>query len=53
LARWCGEWGYVTQLVQLDDLDLARWKFFILKGCAANRKAATQKKNANPKGSQC
>jgi len=24
-----GEWGYVTQLVRLDDLDLARWQAFM------------------------
>ena len=24
-----GEWGYVTQLVRLDDLDLARWQVFM------------------------
>ena len=24
-----GEWGYVTQLVQLDDLDLEKWQYFM------------------------
>jgi hypothetical protein len=29
-ARWAvGEWGYVTELVRLDDLDPERWQYFL------------------------
>ena len=28
-SQVAGEWGYVTQLIALDDLDVAKWQYFM------------------------